>query len=122
MYEEVVEKILKTIDEDLVFTETCPKFSGKGYRAHKIDKKNFHEITASATNKKIAFVDGGNAEIIGSSNFSLNLTRVSYAVYQNNKKISVKKFEMLAFIQATSQNNEICYKTTFFMAKNPIPF
>lgn len=122
MYDEVVEKILKTIDEDSVFTETYAKFSGKGCRSHKIGKKNFHEINAPASKKKIAFVDGGNAEIIGSSNFSLNLIRIGYAVYQKNGKISAEKFEMLVFIQAASHDNEICYKTAFFTTKNSVPF
>lgn len=122
MYEEAIEKILKAISNDSVFTEAYPKFSGKGYRAHRIDRKNFHEINLSVANKKIAFVDGGNAEIIGSSNFSLNLIRAGCAVYQNNnKKILAEKFEILALVQAVSQNSEIYYKTAFFTAKNPMP-
>ena len=117
MYEEVIEKILKSIDGNL-FTASYPKFSGDGYRACKIDSRNFHEISKTSSNKKIAFVDGGNAEILASSNFSLNLIRICYVVYQNNKKISFKKFEILAFIQAINQNNEIYYKTSFFKTRN----
>ena len=45
MYDEVIKKIIESIDEKSVLTEMYPKFSGKGYRAHKIDIKNFHEIT-----------------------------------------------------------------------------
>ena len=44
MFDEVIDKILSTIDENEIFTETYPKFSGEGYRAHRIDIKNFHEI------------------------------------------------------------------------------
>jgi len=113
MYEEVVEKILKSLDESLIGA-SYPKFSGDGYRAHRIDSKNFHEINKENSAKKIAFVDGGNAEIIGSANFSLNLIRVSYVVYQNNKKISSKKLEALAFIHSVNQDNEIYYRASFF--------
>ena len=119
MYDEVIEKIIKSLDENLV-TASYPKFSGEGYRAHKIDSRNFHEISKTGSNKKIAFIDGGNAEIIGTANFSLNLIRVCYVVYQNNKKVLSKKYEILAFIQAASQNNEIYYKTSFFQTKNYI--
>ena len=73
MFDEIIEKILNTIDEKSVLTETYPKFSGEGYRAHKIDIKNFYNIEKTISTKKIAFIDGGNAEIIGSANFSLNL-------------------------------------------------
>lgn len=119
MYEEIVEKIIRTFDERLI-TSSYPKFPGNGYRSHKIDSKNFHEVTKKNFNKRIAFVDGGNAEIIGSLNFSVNLVRVCYVLYQNNKKISAKKFEALAFVEAISQDNEIYYKASFFNEKNSI--
>ena len=119
MYDEVVEKILESIDENLI-TASYPKFSGNGYRAHRIDAKNFHEINKTNPDKKIAFVDGGNAEIITSGNFSLNLIRVCYVIYQNNKKLSAKKFEIFAFVQAIVRNDEIYYKTSLFNIKNSI--
>ena len=118
MFDEVISKIIESIDEKSLLTEMYPKFSGEGYRAHKIELKNFHEFENSVSGKKIAFVDGGNAEIIGSANFSLNLIRICYAVYQNNKKIAAKKFEIFAFIKAINENNEIHFKTTFFDLNN----
>ena len=120
MYDEAVKKILESVDENSILTEAYPKFSGEGYRAYKINVKNFREINPSNKNKKIAFIDGGNTEIIGSANFSLNLVRVCYVVYQNNKKITAKKFEVLAFVQAINMGNEIHYKTSFFKTKNSI--
>ncbi|MBI2659059.1 DNA double-strand break repair nuclease NurA [Candidatus Woesearchaeota archaeon] len=120
MYDEVIKKILETIDEKTAITSAFPKFSGEGYRPCRIDIKNFHEISRLNNGKSIAFVDGGNAEIIGSANFSLNLVRVCFVIYNNNKKIISKKFETLAFIQAISQNNEIYYKTSFFKTNNSI--
>ena len=120
MFDEVINKILESIDESSLLKEAYPKFSGEGYRAHKIDIKNFHEIKKLNSSRKIAFVDGGNAEIIGSANFSLNLIRVGYLIYQNNKKIIYKKFEIFAFIQAVNENNEICYKSSFFTSNNSI--
>ena len=49
MLDEAVKKILESIDESSVITETYPKFSGEGYRAHRIDIKNFHEILKQQT-------------------------------------------------------------------------
>ena len=118
MYEEVIKKILESLDQKSLIAETYPNFSGDGYEPHKIDIKNFHEINKSDSNKIIAFVDGGNAEIIGSANFSLNLIRVAYALYKNNIKIGMEKFDILAFIQAVNEDNEICYKSTFFTTNN----
>ena len=117
MYDEVIEKILRSLDESLI-TASYPNFSGGGYKPCRIDAGNFHEINNPNENKRIAFVDGGNAEIIASANFSLNLIRVCYVIYHNNKKVSSRKYETLAFVQAASQSNEICYKTSFFQTKN----
>ncbi len=114
MYDEVVKRILESLDENSIFEDAYPKFSAEGYRAHKIDLKNFHEIRKSGAAKRIAFVDGGNAEVIGSANFSLNMIRVCYVIYQNNKRLLSKKFEIFAFVQALNENNEIHYKTSFF--------
>jgi len=114
MYDEAVKKILEYLDEKSALTPAYPKFSAEGYKACKIEQKNFHEIKKTNSSKKIAFVDGGNAEIMGSSNFSLNLIRVGYAVFQNNKKASAKRFELLALIKALNKNNEIYYQTSFF--------
>ncbi len=122
MFDEVIEKILNVVNEKYTLTETYPKFSEEGYQPHKIDIKNFQDIRKSISNKKIAFVDGGNAEIIGSANFSLNLIRVCYVIYQNNKKITSKKFEILAFIKALKENNEIYFKATFFNVNDNLKF
>ena len=119
MYDEIVKNILDSMDKNLI-AALYPKFSGDGYRAHKIDSRNFHEIKKRDSGKRIAFVDGGNAEIIGSANFSLSLIRVSYVIYQDNAKLSTKKFETLAFVHAINQNNEIYYNASFFKTKNSI--
>ncbi|HLC60800.1 MAG TPA: DNA double-strand break repair nuclease NurA [Candidatus Nanoarchaeia archaeon] len=120
MFDEVIKKILESINEKSMLTEMYPKFSGEGYRAHKIDVKNFHEIKKSNSDKKIAFIDGGNAEILGSANFSLNLIRVCFIVYKNNKKILSKRFDIFSFIKAVNENNEICYEASFFNVGNSI--
>ena len=118
MYEEVIKKILESIDEKAL--AKLPKFSGEGYKPCKIDLRNFHQIRRAKNEGKIAFVDAGNAEIIGSANFSLSLIRVCCTLYQSNKKLGFKKFEILAFTQAVSQENEIWYKTSFFKTSNPM--
>ena len=117
MFDEIIERILEILDDN-AFIETYPKFSGEGYKPYKIDIKNFHEIKKKISNKKIAFIDGGNAEIIGSANFSFNLIRIAYIIYKNNKKISVKKLEFFILIRAVNHDNEIYYKTSFYGLEN----
>ncbi len=117
MYEEIVEKITESLDRNE--ESAYPKFSSEGYKAHRIDAKNFAEIMPSrGTDKRIAFIDGGNAEIIGSQNFSLNLIRVCCSIFRNNRKLSLKKFEFFSLIRAIDEDGEICYKTDFFIPAN----
>ena len=117
MYEDIVKRIIRLLDEDTM-SASYPKFSGRGYRAHKIDARNFHDIKERADGKKIAFVDGGNAEILGSGNFSLSLIRSSCIICKDNKRVMVKKLEEVAFTQAINIENEIFYKTSFSDSKN----
>ncbi len=119
MYEEVVKEILENLDKESI-ASTYPKFSGDGYKPYKIDIMNFHNIEKINSGKRIAFVDGGNAEIISSGNFSLNIIRTCFVVYQSNKKIAAKRFEILAFVNSVNENNEIHYKTTLFNVNNSI--
>lgn len=118
MFDEVIERVLAAICQKNTSKEIYPKFSGEGYSAYKIDLKNFHQIQKISSNKKIAFVDGGSAEIVGSANFSLSLIRVCYALYQNSKKFGFKRFEVLALVQAVSKDDEIFYKASFFKTGN----
>ncbi len=122
MYDEVIKKILELIDDKAIIGKVYPKFSGKGYKPYELDARNFQQINKLNSSKRIAFVDGGNAEIIGASNFSLNLIRFCYIVYQDNKKIAFKKFENLAFVQTINKNNEMHYQTSFFKTKGSIEF
>src|SRR3989344_9488929 len=119
MYEEVVEEILENLDKEYI-TPSYPKFSGESYKPFKIDIKNFHNIEKTNSGKRIAFVDGGNAEIISSGNFSLNIIRACFVIYQGNKKIAAKRFEILAFVNSVNKNDEIYYKTALFGINSPI--
>ncbi len=88
-------------------------FSDPNYKPFNFDKNNFNEIKYSDSDSKMAFIDGGSSEIIKSSNFSLNLIRVYYTIYQNNKRISAKKQEFYAFVHTKEINNELFYNVEF---------
>lgn len=122
MFDEAIKKIMAAIDQNDMYKEAYPKFSGDGYGAYKVDPENFHEIQKIHSNKKVAFVDGGNAEIIGSANFSLSLIRVCYIIFQNKRKLGLRRLEVLSLTQAISQDDEIFYKTSFFNTGNSIDF
>ena len=89
------------------------QFSDPNYKPFNFDKNNFHRIKIAEKNNKIAFIDAGNAEIIKSSNFSLNLIRVYCTIYKNDKRINSKKIDFYAFISAKNIGNELFYNADF---------
>ena len=94
------------------------QFSDSNYEPFNFDKNNFTEIKKSESKNKIAFIDGGSSEIIKSSNFSLNLIRLYYAVYQNNKRINAKKQDFYAFVYTKNIDNELFYDVEFIELNN----
>ena len=94
------------------------QFSDSNYEPFNFDKNNFTEIKKSESKNKIAFIDGGNSEIIKSSNFSLNLIRLYYTVYQNNKRINAKKQDFYAFVYTKNIDNELFYDVEFIELNN----
>jgi len=85
-------------------------FNKKGIVPLEISEKNFHEIERGETSAKIAFIDGGNSEILASSAFSLHIIRVIALVYEHNKRTQIKKKEFKVLV--TVKNNK--YVTKYF--------
>ncbi len=112
--DDLIEEIKKKLNQDFNFEEEIPKFSDLNYKPYKISKDNFNPIKKTNGHSKIAFIDGGNLEVLKAADFSLNFIRVYYSVYQNNKKTESKKYEFYALIYADNKNGEIFYKTKLF--------
>lgn len=116
--EKIISQIIKKIDEKTqVDEDDFPKFNDKSYKPIKISQNNFHEIETLSSDKKIAFIDGGNSEILGAPNFSLQLIRTYFTIHEANKKISSGKNEFYALICSSNENNKINYTTELFILK-----
>lgn len=115
--ERLAEELNKTITED--YEGDKPKFSREGYKTFEISKKNFHKLQALKDDKKIGFVDGGNTEILGSANFSLQLLRVYGCILSNNKIVSSTKNEFFTLIKSFG-GEEIRYACEFFQLRGEV--
>ena len=118
--EKIIEQVIARLDEKTKIEEDYPRFEDSSYKSFKIEKRNFHKIENISSERKITFIDGGNAEILGASNFSLQLIRTYFTIYKNNKKISSEKNEFYALIYSLNENNKIKYKTEIFNLKNKL--
>jgi len=113
----IIEEITKLLDKKAEFNDDFIDFSDKRYKPLKIDKKNFNKIREIKTNKNIAFVDGGNAEILKTADLSFQLIRVYCTIYKDNKKIKSKKREFYVLISAVNKEDRIKYKAKIFNDK-----
>jgi hypothetical protein len=104
------QKIINKIETN---TSKSPYFLDGKYLGIQFSDNNFHNIPEHSDNK-IAFIDGGNIEIIGNNNFSLQLMRTYYSIYKNNKRIKSKKEDYLVFIEPEKERDNLVYKVEIY--------
>lgn len=79
-----------------------------------INQSNFQTITEKTSNKTIAFVDGGQAEIISAGNFCLSFIRIFAQIFQNNEKLQSHKNEFYLFTKSKWADNDLVYESKIF--------
>lgn len=115
--EKAIKELLGNIEIEDSF---IPHFQKKGYTPIKLSKNNFVNIEKVKSEKSICFIDGGNQEIIGTHSFSLQLLRIYYTIYKNNKRILAKINEAYALISTKKVNGKLCFNAKIFPKKEDI--
>ena len=109
MDNDIIDKILDKLGDKEEVKDELISFSDKRYKAEVLDKSNFHEISGAVSDRRIAFIDGGNTEVLSLPNLNLQLVRVYYNIFQRNKKIGSKRLDFYVFVEAV-QEEGIKYK------------
>ncbi len=115
MTKRIINDIILELKKRLKDKGSYARLEYTNYRPIKIDKKNFSEIKSVETKNKIYFIDGGNIEILGSVNFSLQLIRLCCVAYRNNQRIKLKREEFFLLVTSKQKEDRIIYET------NPFP-
>ena len=99
-----------------------PYFQQDAYRIYPFARENFYPINGNGSSRKIAFVDGGNQELIGAPNFSVQLNRIYFNVFNETQRINQNELpQTIDFFSVTLLNlndDSIQYKTLLFATKN----
>lgn len=100
-----------------------PFFNEKNYKSYPLDEKNFHEIKASKNQKKLAFIDGGNQELLPAPEYSVQLNRVYFNIFRNNERISLRsnisqRIEFLSFTSSKMDGKNIEFQTKIAAEEN----
>jgi hypothetical protein len=106
--QEITEKLHELIDsfppdDEILFNNTPLP----------IDQRNFTPL-APKTGKSIAFVDGGQAEILSASNFCLSFIRIFSVTFRGRQKISSQKYECYLLTTCEYRDTTLFYRSTLF--------
>lgn len=93
-----------------------PYFNDSDYRSCPLNKEYFHQINSTKTDRKIAFVDGGNQELLPSPIYSIQLNRVYFSVFKNNKRFQAQsgipqRMEFLSYTSSKLEGHDINFQT-----------
>ena len=115
--------MINELDNKLIETEGGnPYFNEESYEVFPLEKDRFCKINDKKINRKIIFVDGGNQELFGTSNFSIQLNRVYFNIFDGTKRIVQSKMpdtiEFFSLTVSNFKNENIYYDTLLFPIKD----
>ena len=110
---ELIERLDSHLDDERIGN---PFFPERGVQPFPLTPSGFKIIQRLDSDKKTAFVDGGNQEILGAPNFSVQLNRVYFGVWNGNTRIPErsipKRVEFFAATFSDFDRGEIQVHTT----------
>ena len=97
----------------------------KYFKSLQLDPANFREIKETTKPKKIAYVDGGNRELLRATNYVVELNRLYFSIFQGKERIvphhlnpRVEFFSYVASkIKKYGSKSEIFYDSNLFPYK-----
>lgn len=112
-----IKEIAEILSDDLSRRDLGnPYFNDSDYRSCPLNKEYFHEINSSDTDRKIAFVDGGNQELLPSPVYSVQLNRIYFSIFKNNKRQLIQskipqRMEFLSYTSSNLKDGDISFQT-----------
>lgn len=111
---DAAKKLVESLDLNILEQDTGePHFKDPNVKSFPLEKDGFRLIKEVKSGRKVAFVDGGNQQIIGAPNFSIQLNRVHTCVWDGKKKIDLDlpRIEFFSATYSTFKNDEIYFET-----------
>lgn len=121
MIGEVVKRVAEDLDRRIVEQELGDPFLGKhNYRPYPLNFKYLTPIRRVESDRRLAFLDGGNQELIGAPNFSVQLNRAYFNMFARARMMQPKslpnKIEFISVTHTDFGKGGICYHTSVFPA------
>lgn len=115
----IARKIIENLDRNIEEHDLgSPFFSEPRYKTFPLSKENFKPIKEVETDRKIAFVDGGNQEALGAPNFSIQINRLCFNVFKAQSRVIKSslpaRVEFFSATRSSFHDGEIFYDTSIF--------
>ncbi len=91
-----------------------PYFRDPDVKSFQFQKKTFFPVRPISSGRQLAFVDGGNLELLGAPNFSVQLNRIYSCIWKNNARrivLKVPQIEFFSAIYSSMIEDEIVFNT-----------
>jgi hypothetical protein len=110
---EAARRAVEFIDQHITDDVGNPHFGQTGVTTFELVKEGFQSISEKATQRKLAFVDGGNKEIMGAPNFSVQLNRIYSSAWRGKSREPWKlpRVEFFSSTYSFFKDGEIYYRT-----------
>jgi NurA domain len=122
MSAEISKRIAESLDSSVAENELGqPYFGNPDYETLPFLPANFVPIKDMEPSLRMAFVDGGNQEMIGAPNFSIQMNRVYFNIFKGRERTLPnslpRKVEFYSATTASFRDNGIFYDTSVFPLK-----
>lgn len=114
MDSELIEQMLLSLKESIEDTGGSLRIEDEIGINSPIDKERFFPIQDNGCDKKVCFIDGGNLEILRAPSFSIQMIRIYYTIYQNNKRVKSKRREFFVLLKCKMEEEKLHYEVESF--------
>ena len=119
--EEISREVARFLDDRVAEQEIGEPYFGEKYHTLPFGPDRFLPIGNSNESVRAAYVDGGNLEVLGAPNFSVQINRVYFNMFKGKERILPSSLpSRVEFYSATIsdfRNDEIFYDTKVFPLK-----
>jgi hypothetical protein len=98
---------LRRLESSSIFLQPL----GAGYTAIPLSRERFTPIKTEVTQKQLIFLDGGNAEIVKTPDYSLQFLRFAAVGFVGKKKVFHVRKEGYVLVQSRTIDGKLCFVT-----------
>jgi len=118
LFGEIVRRLAEDLNGKISESQLGDPFLSSPYKVHPLQASNFRHVTENPSQRRLAFVDGGNDVLIEAPNFSVQLVRAALSVFNGKERLiperTVQRIELLCLITTKLFEGEVYYETSLF--------